>query len=92
MLEKLPRTLITPWAGHVVSIAHLTPAKVLNTEQTNSGLMHYKHFTREKQPVTQAWCSMNLDDSLFFYKWKITSTMKNESVIQLWKNSNSYNH
>lgn len=64
---------------HDASIALLSPAKVLNTEKSNSGLMHYKHFTREKQPVTQVWYSMDLDDSLFL---RMENNQHNEKKSQ----------
>lgn len=41
--------------SHYISAVGPLNAKALNTEKANSGLMWYKHFTREKQAVTQAW-------------------------------------
>lgn len=64
-MEKLSCSHYISVVGHDASITLVTPAKVLNTEKPHSGLMQYKHFTREKQPVTQAWYSTDLDDSLF---------------------------
>lgn len=41
--------------------------------------MQYKHFTREKQPVIQAWYSVDLDDSLFL---RMENNQHNEKKSQ----------